>query len=305
MKKKVSICVCTYFRNSELERLLSSISALEFNKSNQPDSIVVIVDNTEFGFAKNIVDQVSKSFPFEIQYVIEPIKGIASARNRAVNLSKDCDLIAFVDDDEIVDPNWLDELLKLQKEMDADIVCGPVLPLYEQEPPEWVVKGGFFDRKRYASRTKMKYAATGNILIKSKWLITYGEPFDTKFNLTGGEDTAISTKLIQKGATCYWADNALVYEYNSPSRLKVSWILLRSLRIGWTLTTVEKYLNKSFYNFLQRFIKSIFHILKGIILMLPNLIILGFAGIIKSLSFIFRGIGELLGFTPIKYQPYK
>jgi glycosyltransferase involved in cell wall biosynthesis len=305
MKKKVSICVCTYFRNSELERLLSSISALEFNKSNQPDLIVVIIDNTEFGFAKNIVDQVSKSFPFEIQYVIEPIKGIASARNRAINLSKDCGLIAFVDDDEIVDPNWLDELLKLQKEMDADLVSGPVFPLYENTPPNWVIKGKFFERKKYPNGFVMKYAATNNLLIRSDLLRKYSNPFDTRFNLTGGEDTAFTTKIIQEGASCYWADKAITYEYNNSSRFTVSWILLRALRIGWTLTIVEKYFHKSFPNLLLRFTKSIFHILKGIIFLFPYLIIMGYAGFIKSLSFIFRGIGELLGFTPIKYQPYK
>lgn len=180
-----------------------------------------------------------------------------------------------------------------------------MLPLFEKEPPSWIIKGGFFSRKRFTNGEKLDYAATGNILFRSKWLTRCEEPFDSRFNLTGGEDTAFTKKIIQEGATCVWADNAIVYEYNPPNRFKVSWILLRSLRIGWTLTRIDKYLNKSFSNLLVRLIKSIFHILKGFFLILPYLIIMGFAGLIKSLSFIFRGVGELLGFTPIKYQPYK
>lgn len=303
--KLIGICICTFNRPVGLNRLLNSLNSLQINTISRNEIRTIIIDNSINRQSKNIIDEHSSSFKFTLYYDIEPTQGIASARNLAVKRAKDCDFIAFIDDDEIADPNWLNELINIQEKTNADIVSGPVLPLFEIDPPRWIVKGGFFNRRRHATGTKFNQAATGNILFKSTWLTKYEEPFDTKFNLTGGEDTAFTRKIIQEGATCYWADNAIAYEYNPPTRFKVSWILLRSLRTGWTLTTAEKYLKNSFSTLLLRFIKSIFHILKGVILILPYLIFLGFAGLIKSLSLIFRGVGELLGFTPLKYQPYK
>ena len=45
-------------------------------------------------------------------------------RNRAIVESKDCDLQALIDDDEIVDPSWIVELVKTLDTYNADTKIG-------------------------------------------------------------------------------------------------------------------------------------------------------------------------------------
>ena len=57
-----------------------------------------------------------------MNYFIEDNRGISHARNRLVKESKNADFLAFIDDDETAEPQWLDELLSLMKQTDADAI---------------------------------------------------------------------------------------------------------------------------------------------------------------------------------------
>ena len=54
--------------------------------------------------------------------------------------------IAFIDDDEFAIQEWLLTLFHALREYDADGVLAPVNPHFDQGAPQWVVKGGFYDR---------------------------------------------------------------------------------------------------------------------------------------------------------------
>uniref|UniRef100_UPI000524E206 glycosyltransferase n=1 Tax=Pseudochrobactrum sp. AO18b TaxID=1201036 RepID=UPI000524E206 len=66
--------------------------------------------------------------PAEVVYTVEPVLGIASARNHVLNYAVDhgYDLLTFADDDEQVEPQWLLELLKERDHHNLDIVGAPV-----------------------------------------------------------------------------------------------------------------------------------------------------------------------------------
>src|SRR5690606_31942716 len=88
----------------------------------------------------------------DVQYRVEERQGIPFARNAVLEAFQEFgDVLAFVDDDEEVTSSWLSRLLTTWSSTGADVVAGPVLPLFEEEPPSWVVRGGLFNRKRMAT----------------------------------------------------------------------------------------------------------------------------------------------------------
>jgi glycosyltransferase involved in cell wall biosynthesis len=255
--------------------------------------------------SKDLVDGLRDAFSVPVIYGIEPERGIASARNRAVQLAGDVDFIAFIDDDEVADSRWLDELLSAQANFGVDGVNGPVIPRFEQPVPAWVLKGHFYNRRRFPTGTVIKWANTGNVLIKTRWLHAVSGPFSEKLNLSGGEDTLFFSQVNRLGAKMVWADEAIVEEYNPPSRVSANWILKRAYRGGVFNSRLERMIDSSFMITMIRAIKSVLHILLGFFLLIPLSIYRGYAGFVRSLMCISQGMGEISGILGISYMEYK
>jgi succinoglycan biosynthesis protein ExoM len=302
-KPEVVICIITFKRPHGLQRLLESIQQQVFIDVDPPAWQVVVVDNDVQASAKAIVEKTSETFPVQISYGVEPVQGIASARNKSISLAPACDLIAFIDDDEVADPRWLEKLLQTQKDFQADIVTGPVLPAFDEPPPRWIERCGLYERRRLPTGTTVHFAATHNTLVKYEWMQKIDGPFDVRFNLTGGSDSHFSRKVIYAGGIVVWADEAIVKEYNPPGRMKASWLLQRGFRLAYTTTLIEKDLY-AFKVIFLRFLKALYIMGIGFIVLLPFSLIYGYAGMIKALYFIARGAGALFGLFGGKYEEY-
>lgn len=300
----VAICIATYKRPLGLQRLLESLRELQF-QSDVPDWRIVIVDNDSAARARDLVNDFRQVFPVPVLYEVQPKRGIASTRNRGVQLAANVDFIAFIDDDEVAHPRWLDELLNVQNNLDVDVVNGPVLPRFEQPVPSWVLRGHFYSRRRFPTGTKIDWANTGNVLIRTYWLQAVPGPFNEKLNLTGGEDSVFFSQICRMGAKMVWADNAIVEEFNPPSRISANWILRRAFRAGNGTSISETVLSSSLTVAVIRVLKSLLHILTGVLLLVPASIYRGYAGLIQSLTYISRGIGELSGVVGIRYLEYE
>jgi GT2 family glycosyltransferase len=71
----------------------------------------------------------------------EPLPGLSRARNRALAwTTEDDEVLAFVDDDAIVEPGWFEGLTRRWDEVPAEIACvgGRILPSYSVPPPAWL-----------------------------------------------------------------------------------------------------------------------------------------------------------------------
>jgi len=301
----IAVCVITYGRPAGLIRLLESLEKQVFIKCAEPDWKIVVVDNDSSALNRQYIENLALSFPTGISYGVEPTRGIASARNTAVQLAGDVDYIAFVDDDEVAEDNWLDELLSIMDTYEVDVVCGPVLPLFETTPESWIVKGRFFERNRHPTGTEIDYGRTGNVLISSKWFSPTEKPFSESLNLTGGEDTLFFRQIHGKGARFVWADDAIVQEFVPPQRANKEWLIRRSKRLGNTISLVENLEKRSKFSRIIRIVKCAEHFAVGVVLIIPATIISGRVGLVRSLCMINRAIGELLGITGRSYEIYK
>src|SRR3954447_9885559 len=78
-------------------------------------------------------------------FLSEPRPGLSHARNRALEwaAAAGADVLAFVDDDALVDPGWYDALRARWDEAPADIACigGPIRPRVSVPPPGWFSDG--------------------------------------------------------------------------------------------------------------------------------------------------------------------
>ena len=73
--------------------------------------------------------------------LVEPRPGLSHARNRALAwCASDDEVLAFVDDDAIVDPAWYTDLSARWEEAPDSVACigGPIRPEWSGEPPGWI-----------------------------------------------------------------------------------------------------------------------------------------------------------------------
>lgn len=300
---KISICIPTYNRPVGLSNLLTSLTEITFTRCERPELEVVVIDNYVIGNANDICKQF-ESIPFvPLIFRTENKRGISFARNKAIeSVSVDTDFIAFLDDDEIPEPNWLDELLYTSAQCNADIVNGVIVPSFSTPLPDWIQKGGFFDRERFPTGQIIFEARTGNSLIKRNLFCKLGG-FDHRFALTGGEDTHFSMKAFRAGHKIVASDESIVYESIPASKMSPKWLLMRAYRIGNTFIRSNTYIytSKSLHIFWA--IRALSRIAHGI-LRAPFGVIFGKAYFVKSLQSIFNGAGMLSGISGYRYHEY-
>jgi glycosyltransferase involved in cell wall biosynthesis len=228
----ITVCVCTFKRPQLLTRLLHEIARQHTDGAFAYR--VVVVDNDERQSAREPVEAIRRSAAFDLVYVVEPEQNIAMARNRAVENAAG-EYLAFIDDDEFPGPDWLGTMHRALVQYRVDGVLGPVLPHYEQTPPDWIVRGRFHDRPSHASGEILTwtFTRTGNALLKRALFDAPGTRFRPEFG-SGGEDRDLFRRLIESGRRFAWCAEAPVYESIPAERLKRGFMLRRALLRGKT-----------------------------------------------------------------------
>jgi GT2 family glycosyltransferase len=236
---RIAVCVATYQRPDDLRRLLVALGRQEF-AGEAPEVEIVVIDNDATASARSQFETTSPDLPWPAKYAVEKSPGISFARNKAVaTVSVDAEWIVFVDDDEVPEPTWLDALIRVQGEYDADVVAGPVLPEFPDSIQPWLKEGGFFDRRRHATGTVLPHAFTNNVLVRRKLFYPDGLSFDEQFALTGGSDRHFFRRASRAGYRIVWADEAVVRERVPANRATPSWLRRRAYRTGTTTALVD------------------------------------------------------------------
>lgn len=303
---RIVVCVATCQRPSLLRALLESLARLSFRQRARPEVLVAVVDNDAEGSAREVVAEQEASFPFPLMYEVEPERNISRARNRAVELAlrHDPDFLAFVDDDEVVQPSWLDELLSAQREFAADVVCGPALPGYVEGVPQWVISGGFFDPPAYSSGKRLARSNTNNALVAASLFREPESRFDPDFGLSGSSDTHFFLRASRGGARMVWTEGATVREWIPLARANAGWILRRAFRTGNGGMFAERALATHPLQLAPRVLIALGRIVQGTLLLLPSLL-LGRGAVVWALWKVCYGAGCLAAFFGYRYYEYR
>ncbi len=111
-----SVVICTRNRPEKLAVCLDAVSRQEYRQFE-----VVVVDNAPS-------DQRTRQLvaTHNARYILEPIAGLARARNTGAR-SCQTEVIAYLDDDSIPDPEWLSALLPEFRDPQVMVVTGHIL----------------------------------------------------------------------------------------------------------------------------------------------------------------------------------
>ncbi len=239
----LSIVICTFQRPDLLEPCLESCLA---QTELEPGSMeVVVVDNCPDGSAKPLVDRLMPpDGEPALHYVNEQRTNLSHARNTGAATARG-ELLAYVDDDNVLPPRWSRIAIDLMAEKRADILFGDVDPIFpETVDPDVIetvrfyfhrrVAGGSDGRVRPKPDGNIHDCRTCNVVLRKDLCFPPDEPvwFDPVFGHAGGEDLDYFMRLCTRvrGLRIFTSPKALMYEYIPANRISPSFVVDRAYR---------------------------------------------------------------------------
>lgn len=209
----VIVGVCTCGRPQMLRECLDSLGE-QLTLSDIAVEIVV-VDNEATPSARGIVHEFGRRSPFPVHYIHEPRRGIATARNCVLDQATErcAQWIAFIDDDEIADPDWVSNLMAPEYR-GTPVLAGAVWRRWPDDPPFWCLPR---ERKDREEGKRIKSALSGNVRFSTA-LIRAGLRFNEQLRLMGGEDQEFFTAAHKAGFEIRQTERAIVIELFHPER---------------------------------------------------------------------------------------
>lgn len=219
----LTVAICTKDRSTRLSRILSSLTEIRA-RSQFANTEILVIDNASVDDATAVAVRAFAG----VRYVFEPKAGLNFARNAALANAAG-DLLAFLDDDVVVDRHWFDGLAEaVRSEPRAGGFTGLVLPfrLGADAQIAFESRGGFgrgFDRRLFQSRSldrPLHPASAGlmgagcNMAFDRRLLVSLGgfdEALDTGRPLPGGGDLDIFYRVLRSGRPMVYEPTYAVY----------------------------------------------------------------------------------------------
>ena len=223
----ITVVVCTRERPGALARCLDSLLTQAY-----PDFRILVVDNAPVtGATAEVVRAAARRGP--VDYLLEPRAGLSFARNAAVAAAPG-EILAWIDDDEYADVNWLAEVARaLDEHPEADVVSGVIVPAeLETQAQLWFEQFGGHSKGRgfrpdvfspaTAHRQSPLYPlppfGTGANMTFRPGVIERIGGWDTALGAgtpaMGSEDTLAFTQVLVGGGTIVYQPTAVTHHYH-------------------------------------------------------------------------------------------
>ncbi len=229
---EVVVGIATYKRPHMLRKALASIAGLKPG----PQLAVVVADNSADGEGLAVVGAMhAEGYSHPLTGITVSERGIPHARNAlvAAAVSAGARWIAFMDDDQVAHPGWLNELLAAAGKANADVVGSAVKNDFDGPVSPRIRGAALLRSDDQLDGIVPIVLGTGGVLISLDRLQQLGDrPFNGAFALSGGSDSELFHRLRKNGTRFARAIRSVVYETYPSSRLTLRWLLQRSLRTG-------------------------------------------------------------------------
>ena len=236
---RISAAICTYNRYDLLPKAIASLERQSLAKN---DYEIIVVDNSPDHARSREIALDFAEVP-GLAWIVEETPGLSNARNVAARTARS-PIIAYMDDDAVAAPDWLEKLVAVFERFgaQAEVVGGRVDPLWEMPQPRWlpdsllgnvsVVNWGGSDR--FAAKTE--WVAGTNIAFRIEALNAAGG-FSVHLGRTRGgqallsnDETDVIERMTANGARLIYAPSAVVSHLVPAERLSQDWF---RRRVAW------------------------------------------------------------------------
>ena len=279
----ISIIVCTYNRDRFLPECLHSVAAQTVEGA--IFELLIIDNNSNDNTASISKDFISQNPELNAKYILEPKQGLSNARNRGI-VEAGGEYLAFVDDDAILDADYLKNLHQfISIRPDVTGLGGKIIARYvDGEEPDWMnpySRGLFLSEVDYGNEIieldgYRKYPFGCNMIIHRRFFDT-GWRFDSTLGVIGKdggrcEEKVLFRDIARKKDLIYYLPDAFVHHQIDVQRMtkpyirKLSWGLGTSLRVLSAQEGFGSFVKRGFeiiIKFFGAIFFSIVYLLKG------------------------------------------
>jgi glucosyl-dolichyl phosphate glucuronosyltransferase len=211
---KVTVAIPTYNRADFLRQTLAGIAAQQFPRDHFE---VLVIDNNSRDHTPAVVAEFAQTRPAP-RYVRETKQGLDYARNRAIEEARG-DIILFGDDDILVQPDWLAQMvvpLLADAAQRIGAVGGEVIPVFPDGLPDWVREWHApLAFRADAGPLPAKHSPMGANMAFPKWVFMQLGPFHTALdraagNYFSGGDSEMVRRVRAAGLEVWFAPAAAV-----------------------------------------------------------------------------------------------
>jgi glycosyltransferase involved in cell wall biosynthesis len=233
---QISAIICTHNRDRYLGAAIESVLAQDFAGAFE----VIVVDNASSDRTREVV--ASYQTDPRLRYLYEPVIGLSVARNTGAKAAQ-APILAYLDDDAIATPQWLQVLYTAYQTNPKLAVAGGKVTLIwdaEVQPPHWLSPGlqtnlGSYDLGEqviYIDRPGLTPRGL-NYSIRQTFLEQIGG-FDPQLGRIGStllsnEELRTTELALELGWQVAYLPEAIVAHTVAPERLDRGWFLDR----GW------------------------------------------------------------------------
>ena len=233
--------ICTYNRAKYIGNLLESLAANDLPKSEYE---IVLVDNNCTDNTREICEAFAAAHKdVNFRYATEPEQGLSAARNKGIKEASG-ELLVYVDDDALVDPNYLRDYTEWFAAHPETMACGgPIEPLYETAEPAWMTpytKALLTAWMNYGNKVreypKGRYPGGGNAAYR-KEVFEKVSLFNTALgrkgtNLMGSEEKDIFDKMHALGMQVLYLPTPVLHHIIPQTKLEPDYFNRLTLQIG-------------------------------------------------------------------------
>lgn len=216
---------------------LRSVIASEVDDS--LDWELLVIDNNSNDDTRKVVNEFAQSRPDLVRYEFEGTPGKSNALNTGIKSAKG-EIIVFVDDDVVVETNWLQNLVAPLKDPKWSGVGGRTVPMQLGEIPDWVSLSGPYSQAGVLAAAfdagnnecELRIAPYGaNMAYRKRVFEDYGGfrkdlgPSPDPDIPRHTEDIEFGQRVLAGGERIVYQPTAVVRHPISPDRLKRSYLL--------------------------------------------------------------------------------
>lgn len=235
----ISFIICTYNREKYIYECLSRLA----KNTAQASWEIVLVNNNSTDRTAEECQRFEADYPeVHYSYYVETQQGLSFARNRGIAEAHG-DWFVFLDDDAMVEPDYVENLQKnLKEHPETKAFGGPIDPFFEGEAPAWlspwtmIFVSAINMGKTVKPFPKNRYPIGANMGVCREAIECVGA-FDPSLgrvgnNLMGGEEKDLFNRIRQAGIEILYFPDIKVRHCIPPKRTTKEFIAKLGSGVG-------------------------------------------------------------------------